>query len=218
MTKKEIDILINRYLAGETTPEEECMLAVEVTRQDAPAEWKAIAAMLGELTLAEAQYDDIMRQRKATKCVPLIPERCKGMWVGWSVAASIVVAVMVTGALLFSGHGAQDDSQLVAQVDTLRTDTATEKSDVQSKPVRNESEAEKTVKDIRRITLQRKYVAQATEVETTVTDECPDYGDDYAEVNVPIMILDMDLDEFRDRAENLNEAVAAVSEDLFDEE
>ena len=103
MTTRDINILIERYLAGETTPEEECILAVEVTRQDAPAEWKAIAAMLGELTLAEAQYDDIMRQRKATKCVPLIPERCKGMWVGWSVAASVAV-VVVAGTLFFGSH------------------------------------------------------------------------------------------------------------------
>lgn len=215
MTTKDINILIDRYLAGETTPEEERRLALEVAQEGAPEEWKAIAVMLGDLTVGEAMYDEIMQSRKA-KAVEH-DRRRKGMWTGWSVAASIVVAVMVTGVLLFSGHGAQDDSQLVAQVDTLRTDTATEKSDVQSKPVRNESEAEKTVKDIRRITLQRKYVAQATEAETTVTDECPDYGDDYAEVDEPMMILGIDLDEFRNRVENLNEAVAVVN-DAFEDE
>ena len=216
MTTRDINILIERYFAGETTPEEERILAVEVTRQDAPAEWKAIASMLGELTLAEAQYDDIMRQRKATKCVPLIPERCKGMWVGWSVAASVAV-VVVAGTLFFGSHSeGVDGSSIVAQVDSVMADTVAKKSEVQGKPM-DEKDAVKTIRDIHRITNpQRVYIAQETEVEGL--GESDEYGADYAEVNVPIMILDMDLDEFRDRAENLNEAVAAVSEDLFDEE
>ena len=60
-------------------------------------------------------------------------------------------------------------------------------------------------------------MAQATEAETTVTDECPDYGDDYVEVDEPMMILGIDLDEFRNRVENLNEAVVVVN-DAFEDE
>jgi hypothetical protein len=151
MTKKEIDILINRYLDGETTPEEERRLALEVAQEGASEEWKAIAAMLGELTLAEAQYDDIMRQRKATKCVPLIPERCKGMWVGWSVAASVAV-VVVAGTLFFGSHSEDvDGSSIVAQVDSVMADTVAKKSEVQGKPM-DEKDAVKTIRDIHRIT------------------------------------------------------------------
>ncbi len=64
MTTKDINVQIERYLAGETTPEEERQLALEVTREDAPAEWRAIARMLGELTLGEAIYDVSLRDAR----------------------------------------------------------------------------------------------------------------------------------------------------------
>ena len=64
MTNKEIQQLINKYLEGETSPEEECQLALELQRDDMPEEWQAIRLMLGELTTGEAEYDAIMEQRK----------------------------------------------------------------------------------------------------------------------------------------------------------
>ena len=63
MTHKEIEILIQKYLNGETTAEEERLLALEVSREDAPADWKIIAEMLGELTIDEALFDQIMAER-----------------------------------------------------------------------------------------------------------------------------------------------------------
>ena len=40
------------------------MLALEVSREDAPDDWKVIAEMLGELTIDEALFDKIMAERK----------------------------------------------------------------------------------------------------------------------------------------------------------
>lgn len=57
MKDKDIEQLINKYLEGETSPEEEQELALELQRPDIPQEWKAIRLMLGELTLGEAEYD-----------------------------------------------------------------------------------------------------------------------------------------------------------------
>lgn len=62
MTTHEINNLIARYLDGQTTPAEERQLALEVQRQDAPPEWRIIAAMLGELTRDEAIYDAIINK------------------------------------------------------------------------------------------------------------------------------------------------------------
>ena len=59
MKDKDIEQLINKYLEGETSPEEEQELALELQRPDIPQEWKAIRLMLGELTLGEAEYDRI---------------------------------------------------------------------------------------------------------------------------------------------------------------
>ena len=64
MTNKEIQQLINKYLEGETSPEEERLLALELQGDDLPEEWQAIRLMLGELTMGEAEYDAIMEQRK----------------------------------------------------------------------------------------------------------------------------------------------------------
>ncbi len=64
MTNKEIQQLINKYLEGETSLEEERQLALALQGDDMPEEWKTIRLMLGELTMGEAEYDAIMEQRK----------------------------------------------------------------------------------------------------------------------------------------------------------
>ncbi len=78
MTQKDINRLIDKYMEGETTPQEERQLAIEVNRPDAPAEWKIIAEMLGELTLGEALYDQTMAERKRVRI---------RRYIGWSIAA-----------------------------------------------------------------------------------------------------------------------------------
>ncbi|MBO7590118.1 MAG: hypothetical protein J6T05_00815 [Prevotella sp.] len=70
MTNKEIQQLINKYLEGETSLEEELQLALELQRDDMPEEWQAIRLMLGELTMGEAEYDAIMEQRKQEQKKP----------------------------------------------------------------------------------------------------------------------------------------------------
>ena len=78
MTQQEVNRLIDLYMAGKTSPEEEHQLAIEVNRSDAPAEWKIIAEMLGELTLGEALYDQTMAERKRVRI---------RRYIGWSIAA-----------------------------------------------------------------------------------------------------------------------------------
>lgn len=70
MTNKEIQQLINKYLEGETSPEEERQLALELQGDDLPEEWQAIRMMLGELTMGETEYDAIMEQRKQEQKKP----------------------------------------------------------------------------------------------------------------------------------------------------
>ena len=76
MTNKEIQQLVNKYLAGETSPAEEQMLALELQqRQDLPDDWQAVSMMLGELTFGEAEYDAIMKQRNSKPSAILITLR-----------------------------------------------------------------------------------------------------------------------------------------------
>ena len=78
MTQKDVNRLIDKYMEGETTPQEERQLAIEVNRPDAPAEWKIIAEMLGDLTLGEALYDQTMAERKRLQI---------RRYIGWGIAA-----------------------------------------------------------------------------------------------------------------------------------
>ena len=75
MTNKEIQQLINKYLEGETSPEEERQLARELQGDNLPEEWQAIRLMLGELSMGEAEYDTIMEQRKEKPSAILIALR-----------------------------------------------------------------------------------------------------------------------------------------------
>ena len=87
MTHKETEILIQKYLNGETTAEEERLLALEVSREDAPENWKVIAEMLGELTVDEALFDKIMAERKQKP-------RIIRLW-PWVAAACVAVLLVV---------------------------------------------------------------------------------------------------------------------------
>lgn len=71
MTNKDIQHLIDKYLAGETSPAEELQLASELQHCDnMPDEWQAVSMMLGELTQGEAEYDRIMASRKPASSRP----------------------------------------------------------------------------------------------------------------------------------------------------
>ena len=83
MTYNETEILIKKYLNGETTAEEERTLAYEVARDDVPDDWKVIAGMLGELTIDEALFDQMMAERKSKP-------RIVRLW-PWVAAACVAV-------------------------------------------------------------------------------------------------------------------------------
>ncbi|MBO4565532.1 MAG: hypothetical protein J5720_08860 [Bacteroidaceae bacterium] len=107
MDRNEVNKLIDKYLEGVTTPEEERRLAYEVSRKDAPAEWKAIGAMLGQLTLDEAEYDEEMTRR-----------RNRSIWtrrIGWAMAASIVVVAGI--GLWLNSRQDKQDYECIAYVD-----------------------------------------------------------------------------------------------------
>ena len=73
MTNKDIQQLIDKYLAGETSPAEEQQLASELQQCDSMTnEWQAVSMMLGELTQGEAEYDRIMASRKSASSRPSV--------------------------------------------------------------------------------------------------------------------------------------------------
>ena len=125
MTYQETEILIQKYLNGETTAEEEKLLALEVSREDAPDDRKVIAEMLGELTIDEAIFDKIMAERKQKP-------RIIRLW-PW-VAAACVVAMLV----VFLGPPKEEtpNQPQIAKVETKK-DVVTEPKAVEPKEVVN---------------------------------------------------------------------------------
>ena len=87
MTYNETEILIKKYLNGETTAEEERLLALEVSREGVPDDWKIIAEMLGELTVDEALFDQMMAERRQNpRLIKLWP---------WLAAACVAALLIV---------------------------------------------------------------------------------------------------------------------------
>ena len=71
MTNKDIQALIDKYLAGLTSPQEELQLSQALQQQDnLPTEWQAVSLMLGELTLGEAEYEAIIASGKSVSAKP----------------------------------------------------------------------------------------------------------------------------------------------------
>lgn len=71
MTNNDIQTLIDKYLAGATSPQEELQLAAALqSAENQPDEWQAVSMMLGELTLGEAEYDAIIASRQPASGKP----------------------------------------------------------------------------------------------------------------------------------------------------
>lgn len=90
MTVEETNRLIDKYLEGLTSPEEEQRLALEVSGPDVPQEWLIIRDMLGELTVGEAIYNKVVKSRKRRRWLS---------YGGWGIAASVALGLVI-GSLL----------------------------------------------------------------------------------------------------------------------
>jgi hypothetical protein len=112
MTNKDIQKLIDKYLAGETSPAEEQRLALALSQhQDLPEEWESVRLMLGELTLGEAEYDAVMAQRNTRPSALLIALRI----------ISSVAAIYLIGLFFYL------QQETVAKVETAYNNKVEEK-------------------------------------------------------------------------------------------
>lgn len=88
MNKNETQLLIDRYLDGVTTPEEEKLLARALLDDDIPEEWKVVCVMLGELAMGEAEYDADMAKKASRKKSFVLPLTAR-----WLIAASVALLI-----------------------------------------------------------------------------------------------------------------------------
>ena len=127
MNKNEIQRLIDRYLNGVTTPEEEQQLARALLCDDIPDEWKVVRIMLGELAMGEAEYDADMAKKASRKKSFVLP-----VPVRWLIAASVALLI---GFVCFNSIESNEDN-VVAE---MKTDKPQEHGMVSNNAISNES-------------------------------------------------------------------------------
>ena len=135
MTHNETELLIKKYLNGETTAEEERQLALEVSREDVPEDWKIIAGMLGELTIDEAHFDQMMvERRQKPRIIRLWP---------WLAAACVAALLIVLLGPPREDTSTQSQTKQVAEVKrTLQRHTLEEKTPHADPPEMAETKVE----------------------------------------------------------------------------
>lgn len=127
MNKNEIQRLIDRYLNGVTTPEEEQQLARALLGGNIPDEWKVVRIMLGELAMGEAEYDADMAKKASRKKSFVLP-----VPVRWLIAASVAFLI---GFVCFNSIESNEDN-VVAE---MKTDKPQEHRMVSNNAISNES-------------------------------------------------------------------------------
>lgn len=127
MNNNETQILIDRYLNGVTTPEDEKLLARALLGGDIPDEWKVVRIMLGELAMGEAEYDADMAKKASRKKSFVLP-----VPVRWLIAASVALLI---GFVCFNSIESNEDN-VVAE---MKTDKPQGHRMVSNNAVSNES-------------------------------------------------------------------------------
>ena len=123
-TKEYIAKLLDKYMDGTSTLEEEDILAAYFRGQDIPQEW--------------ADYQQLFQEIEAMKPQPKVKKR----WIGWSVAASVAVLfIAIMWQQTEQPHTEQTSAILTAKADTVSCSQVEQKTDsatfqeVQPQPV-----------------------------------------------------------------------------------
>ena len=101
-TKAFIQSLLDKYMEGTTTLEEEDTLHQYFTRGDVPAEWEDYRQLFSEIEAMQ-------------------PKRQKRRWAFWGVAAAAVAGLLYMAVPSKQVDQQPDDTALTAKTDTART-------------------------------------------------------------------------------------------------
>ena len=102
-TKAYIEGLLDKFMAGTSTLEEEDILSQYFAQETIPAEWEQYRLLFSEF---EAMKPSAKPKRR---------------WIGWSVAAAAVVAGVLYLAIPSHREGQVEDQPLMVQTDTTTT-------------------------------------------------------------------------------------------------
>lgn len=160
MTTKETNQLIDKYLEGRTSPEEERRLALEVARADAPQEWLIVRDMLGELTVGEAIYNKVVKARKRRRLL---------YYGGWSIAASLLLCLAMSG--LFPKEVQEKQAVEVPNTTMMAEATVAEPTEESPTPAVPEVQPEPKEAEVKRAEVKNTSVPKVAKVEIPVAVE-----------------------------------------------
>ena len=109
-TKAYIQALLDKYMDGTTTLEEEDILASYFRGKDVSQEWEDYRQMFQEIEAMKPSPVPVASQTKASR-----------RWIGWCAAAAVVGVVFLFAAILWQHTEEPQTKPLVAQADTIMT-------------------------------------------------------------------------------------------------
>ena len=107
-TKEHIGRLLDKFMEGTSTLEEEDILSQYFAQADIPAEWEQYRLMFAEFEAMKSQSSAKPRRR----------------WIGWGVAAAAVVAGVLYLTMPFRQTDRNPDVPLMVQADSTTTQQA----------------------------------------------------------------------------------------------
>lgn len=108
-TKEYIEKLLDKFMNGTSTLEEEDILAQYFRHQEVPREWEEYRLLFQEI--------DAMKPVQA-EIVEINPENRRKRWMGWGVAAAVVAGILY---FAIPSKQIEPTAPLTAKVDTVTT-------------------------------------------------------------------------------------------------
>lgn len=108
-TKEYIEKLLDKFMDGTSTLDEEDILAQYFRHQEVPREWEEYRLLFQEI--------DAMRPVQA-EIVEINPENRRKRWMGWGVAAAVVAGILY---FAIPSKQIEPSAPLTAKVDTVTT-------------------------------------------------------------------------------------------------
>lgn len=108
-TKEYVEKLLDKFMDGTSTLEEEDILAQYFRHQEVPREWEEYRLLFQEI--------DAMKPVQ-TEIVEINPENRRKRWMGWGVAAAVVAGILYFAV---PSKPIEPTAPLTAKVDTVTT-------------------------------------------------------------------------------------------------
>jgi hypothetical protein len=198
-TKEEVERLLQKFMDGTTTLEEEALLGDFFRTHEVTGEW--------------ATYKKMFAMFDAGKVVVEAPRR-KPIWWRWAGIAAAIILLIALGIVL--RHQMSEKPNLIAKADTIQT--APQPISQPSEKIEEHPDTTNRVKEIQRLSRPpKRYMAKATKEKATVpTDSIIFTAPPYRiAVIEPEEASEPDIEEIDPAYEEMKRAIRSRGEEMI---